>query len=167
MSDFGNTYEIKNTLNFFKRHWKLLTIVFVVAAAVSVVASLMVTPRYKSSAILFPTSSNRLSKAILADRYSLDYMDYGIERDCEYAIQILISQSMEDDVCSRFNMMEHYGISSDDPQKLFKLHEAYRSNVSVKRTEFTEAVSRKENLFRAFVGNYDLGPMNHRRGNKG
>ena len=136
MSDFGNTYEIKNTLNFFKRHWKLLTIVFVVAAAVSVVASLMVTPRYKSSAILFPTSSNRLSKAILADRYSLDYMDYGIERDCEYAIQILISQSMEDDVCSRFNMMEHYGISSDDPQKLFKLHEAYRSNVSVKRTEF-------------------------------
>ncbi len=136
MSDFGNTYEIKNTLNFFKRHWKLLTIVFVVAATVSVVASLMVTPRYKSSAILFPTSSNRLSKAILADRYSLDYMDYGIERDCEYAIQILISQSMEDDVCSRFNMMEHYGISSDDPQKLFKLHEAYRSNVSVKRTEF-------------------------------
>lgn len=136
MSDFGNTYEIKNTLNFFKRHWKLLTIVFFVAAAVSVVASLMVTPRYKSSAILFPTSSNRLSKAILADRYSLDYMDYGIERDCEYAIQILISQSMEDDVCSRFNMMEHYGISSDDPQKLFKLHEAYRSNVSVKRTEF-------------------------------
>lgn len=136
MPDFGNTYEIKNTLNFFKRHWKLLTIVFIVAAAVSVVASLMVTPRYKSSAILFPTSSNRLSKAILADRYSLDYMDYGIERDCEYAIQILISQSMEDDVCSRFNMMEHYGISSDDPQKLFKLHEAYRSNVSVKRTEF-------------------------------
>lgn len=136
MSDFGNTYEIKNTLNFFKRHWKLLTIVFVVAAAASVVASLLVTPRFKSSAILFPTSSNRLSKAILADRYSLDYMDYGIERDCEYAIQILISQSMEDDVCRRFNMMEHYGISNDDPQKYYKFHETYRSNVSVKRTEF-------------------------------
>lgn len=136
MSDFGNNYEIKNTVNFFKRHWKLLTAVFVVAAAVSVVASLLVTPRYKSTAILFPTSSNRLSKAILADRYSLDYMDYGIERDCEYAIQILLSQSMEDDVCRRFNMMEHYGISGDDHQKYFKLHEAYRSNVSVKRTEY-------------------------------
>ena len=136
MSDFGNNYEIKNTVNFFRRHWKLLTAVFVVAAAVSVVASLLVTPRYKSTAILFPTSSNRLSKAILADRYSLDYMDYGIERDCEYAIQILLSQSMEDDVCRRFNMMEHYGISGDDQQKFFKLHEAYRSNVSVKRTEY-------------------------------
>jgi len=136
MNDFGNNYEIKNTVTFFKRHWKLLTAVFVVAAGVSVVASLLVTPRYKSTAILFPTSSNRLSKAILADRYSLDYMDYGIERDCEYAIQILLSQSMEDDVCRRFNMMEHYGISGDDHQKYFKLHEAYRSNVSVKRTEY-------------------------------
>lgn len=136
MTQFGNSYEIKTSLNFFKRHWKLLTIVFVVAFVVSLIASLLVTPRFKSSAVLFPTSSNRLSKAILADRYSLDYMDYGIERDCEYAIQILSSQSMEDDVCRRFNMMEHYGISGNDPQKYFKLHEAYRSNVSVRRTEF-------------------------------
>jgi hypothetical protein len=136
MQDFGNNYDIKQSLSFFKKHCKILIIVTVVALAVSIVASLLVTPRYKSSAILFPTSSNRLSKAILADRYSMDYMDYGIERDCEYAIQILSSQSMEDDVCNRFNMMEHYGISPDDPQKLFKLHENYRSNVTVRRTEF-------------------------------
>lgn len=136
MNDFGNNYEFKNTMNFFKRHWKLLTAVFVVAFAVSIVASLLVTPRFKSSAILFPTNSNRLSKAILAERYSLDFMDYGIERDCEYAIQILLSQSMEDDVCSHFKMMEHYGISTEDSHKYFKLHEAYRSNVSVKRTEY-------------------------------
>ncbi|MBP5548402.1 MAG: hypothetical protein J6X58_05905 [Bacteroidales bacterium] len=136
MSDFGNKYEIKNTFNFFGRHWKLLSIVLVVSLVVSIAASLLVTKRYKSSVILFPTNSNRLSKAILADRYSLDYMDYGIERDCEYAIQILSSQSMEDDVCRRFKMMEHYGISADDPQKMFKLHENYRGNISVRRTEF-------------------------------
>lgn len=134
--DFGNSFELKNSMQFFRRHWKLLTIVTVVAIAVSVVASLLVTPRFKSSVVIFPTNSNRLSKAILADRYSLDYMDYGIERDCEYAIQILSSQSMEDDVCRRFNMMEHYGISADDPQKMFKLHENYRGNVNVRRTEF-------------------------------
>ncbi len=127
---------MKTTVGFFKRHWKILTIVAVVAVIVSVIASLLVTPRFKSSVVIFPTSSNRLSKAILADRYSLDYMDYGIERDCEYAIQILSSQSMEDDVCRRFNLMEHYGIGSDDAQKMFKLHENYRANVTVRRTEF-------------------------------
>lgn len=133
---FGNDYDRGVTVAFFRRWWKVLLIVFVVAAAVSVAASFCVTPRYKSSVILFPTNSNRLSKAITANRYSLDYMDYGIERDCEYTIQILLSQSMEDAVCKRFNLMEHYGISSDDPHKLFKLHEAYRSYVSVKRTEY-------------------------------
>lgn len=133
---FGNNYDLKASLNFFRRWWKLLLLVLVLAVAVSVVASLMVTPRYKSTAILFPTNSNRLSKAITDHHYSLDFMDYGVERDCEYAIQILLSQSMEDDVCNHFNMMEHYGISSSDPQKLFKLHEAYRANVTVKRTEY-------------------------------
>lgn len=136
MSDFGNNYELKNTWSFFQRHWKLLTIVLVVAFAVSLVASLLVTPRFKASTVIFPTSSNRLSKAILAERYSMDYMDYGSERDCEYAIQILSSQSMEDDVCNHFNMMEHYDISNDNPHKLYELHERYRSNVSVRRTEF-------------------------------
>jgi hypothetical protein len=68
--------------------------------------------------------------------YSLDFMDYGIERDCEYCIQILLSESMERDVCKRFNLMEHYGINPDDPHKFFKLHEQYRGNVNVKRTEY-------------------------------
>lgn len=133
---FGNNYDVRASLSFFRRWWKLLLAVFVVAAAVSVAASLLVTPRFKSTAILFPTNSNRLSKAITDHHYSLDFMDYGVERDCEYAIQILLSQSMEDDVCAHFNMLEHYGISPDDPQKNFKLHETYRGNVTVKRTEY-------------------------------
>lgn len=133
---FGNDFDHGATLRFLRRWWKTLAIVFVIAAIASVVASLCVTPRYKSSVILFPTNSNRLSKAITADRYSLDYMDYGIERDCEYTIQILLSQSMEDAVCEKFNLMVHYGIPQDDPHKFFKLHEAYRSYVSVKRTEY-------------------------------
>ena len=133
---FGDGYNGRASLQFFRRWWKVLTLVFVLGAAASLVASLLVTPRYKSSVILFPTSSNRLSKAITADRYSLDYMDYGIERDCEYTIQILLSQSMEDAVCERFNLMEHYGISASDPHKLFKLHETYRGYVNVRRTEY-------------------------------
>ena len=134
--DFGNHYDLNATLRFLRRWKTLLLIVLGVAFVASLIASLLVTPRYKATAILFPTSSNRLSKAILADRYSIDFMDYGIERDCEYAIQVLSSQSMENDVCAHFNLMEHYGISPEDSHKLFKLHEMYRGNVSVKRTEF-------------------------------
>ncbi len=134
--NIGNDYNLQATWQFFKRWKTLLIVVTIVAFVVSLVASLLVPPRYKATAILFPTSSNRLSKAILAERYSMDFLDYGSERDCEYAIQILTSQSMEDAVVSRFNMTEHYGIPMDDPHKMFKTHEMYRSYVSVKRTEY-------------------------------
>ena len=133
---FGNDYDHNTTIRFFRRWWKLLTGVFIVALIASVVVSLLITPRFKSTATLFPTNSNRLSKAVMDYHYSLDFMDYGIERDCEYCIQILSSESMERDVCKRFNLLEHYGISPNDPHKMFKLHEQYRGNVNVRRTEF-------------------------------
>lgn len=133
---FGNGYDHAATIGFFKKWWKLLMVVFVVASIASVVVSLIITPRFKATAVMFPTNSNRLSKAIMDYHYSLDFMDYGIERDCEYAIQILSSKSMEEAVCDHFNMMEHYGISENDPHKGFKLSEMYRDNVNIKRTEF-------------------------------
>ena len=138
MSDksFGNDYDHNTTILFFKKWWKLLMWVLIIALAASIVVSLLITPRYKSTATLFPTNSNRLSKAIMDYHYSLDFMDYGIERDCEYCIQILSSESMERDVCKRFNLIEHYGINPNDPHKMFKLHEQYRGNVNVRRTEF-------------------------------
>ena len=138
MSDksFGNDYDYNTTILFFKKWWKLLMWVLIIALAASIVVSLLITPRYKSTATLFPTNSNRLSKAIMDYHYSLDFMDYGIERDCEYCIQILSSESMERDVCKRFNLIEHYGINPNDPHKMFKLHEQYRGNVNVRRTEF-------------------------------
>lgn len=133
---FGNHYDHNATLLFFKRWWKVLLWVFIAAFAVSVVISLLIKPRYKSTAVLFPTSSNRLSKAILAERYSMDFLDYGDERCCEYAIQTLSSQSMQEAVCSHFNLLEHYSISPDDPHKNFKMIERYRGYVNVKRTDY-------------------------------
>lgn len=133
---FGNNYDHNATRRFFAKWRKLLIWVFCIALVASVIVSLLITPRFKATATLFPTNSNRLSKAIMDYHYSLDFMDYGIERDCEYCIQILSSESMERDVCQRFNLLEHYGISPNDPHKMFKLHEQYRGNVNVKRTEF-------------------------------
>ena len=132
--NFGNNYDHQATARFFRRWWKVLTIVAVVAAAVSLLVAMLIKPLYKSSAVIFPTNSNRLSKAIMDYHYSLDFMDYGIERDCEYAIQILSSKRMQHAVCERFNLMEHYAIKGANPQ--FKLEKQYKSNITVKRTDF-------------------------------
>ena len=89
---FGNDYDHQATIRFFGRWWKLLVWVAAIALVASLVVSLLITPRYKATATLFPTNSNRLSKAVMDYHYSLDFMDYGIERDCEYCIQILSSE---------------------------------------------------------------------------
>lgn len=132
----GNNYNREVSVRFFRRWWKVLVTVFVLGAIGSAIAAWCIKPLYKSSAVIFPTNSNRLSKAIMDYHYSLDFMDYGIERDCEYAIQILSSKRMQQTVCDHFNLLEHYGIPADDAHRLFKLDEQYRSNITVKRTEF-------------------------------
>ena len=132
----GLTFDRNASLRFIRKWKTLLLVVFVVAFVVSLVVSFLITPRYEATATLFPSNSNRLSKAIMDYHYSHDFMDYGAERDCEYAIQVLTSESMMRDVCDRFNLMEHYEISADDPHKFHKLGLKYRGNVNVERTEF-------------------------------
>ena len=132
----GNSYNHEVSIQFFRRWWKLLAAVFVLGAIGAAFAAWSIKPLYKSSAVIFPTNSNRLSKAIMGYHYSLDFMDYGIERDCEYAIQILSSKRMQQAVCDHFNLLEHYGIPADHPHRLFKLDKQYKSNITVKRTEF-------------------------------
>lgn len=131
--------------------------VFVVGVIASSIAAWLIDPLYKSTAVIFPTNSNRLSKAIMDYHYSLDFMDYGSERDCEYAIQILSSKRMEQAVCDHFNLLEHYDIPADNEHKLFKLDEQYQSNITVKRTEFLGveiAVLDKDPVWAADIANY-------------
>ena len=135
-----NSQNIKNhnnaTVAFVAKWWKVILITFVIGLIASTVTAFLIKPMYKSTAVMFPTSSNRLSKAILGDRYTYDFLDYGDEENCEYAIQILSSQTMRDTVCSRFNLMEHYAIPADNPHKLYKFQKFYHSNVTIKRTDY-------------------------------
>ena len=131
---FGNDFSLVTSLRFFHKWRKVLLLVTIIAFVLSLVTSLLITPRYKSSVVFFPTSSNRMSKAIITDRY--DFMDYGSERDCEYAIQILSSQAMMNDVCTHFNLMEHYDINANATDKNFQLEEKYKGYVTVQRTEY-------------------------------
>ena len=124
------------TVAFVAKWWKVIVAVFVLGLAASTVSAFMIKPMFKSTAVFFPTSSNRLSKAILGDRYTYDFLDYGDEENCEYAIQILSSQTMRDTVCRRFNLMTHYAIPDDYAHKYFKLHKIYHANVTVKRTDY-------------------------------
>ena len=133
---YDSGFSLKNSVKFFYCWRKVLLVVFCIALVASTIVSFVIQPRYDAKAVMFPTSSNRISKSIMADRYSLDVLDYGIERDCEYALQVLSSDAMMHDVCERFNLMSHYGIKQNAKDKYYRLYGMYRAYVSVKRTEF-------------------------------
>lgn len=124
------------TVAFFKRWWKLLTIVFVCAAIVSAVVSMFIKPMYLSTGVMMPTNTNRLSKAIMDYDYSMDFMDYGGERDCEYSQQVLTSKQMERAVIERFNLGERYDIKPDDKHRMYDIGKKYNRYLTVKRTDF-------------------------------
>ena len=133
---YDSGFSLKNSLKFFYRHRVVLLSVLVAAIVASTVVAFLLSERFDAKAVMFPTSSNRVSKSVVADRYSMDVLDYGIERDCEYALQVLSSDAMMRDVCEHFDLMNYYGINQNAKDKYFRLYEMYRAYVTVKRTEF-------------------------------
>ena len=65
-------------------------------------------------------------------------MDYGVERDCEYCIQILSSESMERDVCRRFNLMELRSGDLDDRRYMKELIRTFVRAVYVYDDKLTQ-----------------------------
>lgn len=136
----ASTFDAKSVTNetvaFFKRWWKLLVIVFVCAAVISGVVSMFIKPMYLSYGIMMPTNSNRLTKAIMDYDYSMDFMDYGAERDCEYAMQLLTSKQLELAVVERFNLVERYGIKPTSKHKMYDVGKKFNRYLNVKRTDY-------------------------------
>ena len=130
-----------NSTNFFLFLWnwrKTLIIVVVAAAIVSGAASFLITPKFKSNVILFPTATNSISRALLAENNSNqdDVLGFGEEEEAEQLLQILNSSTIRNRIVERFNLLQHYKINPNDRYKNTKLIKEYNSNVACKLTEF-------------------------------
>jgi capsular polysaccharide biosynthesis protein len=122
-----------------KRKIPLLIITFI-AGVVSIIASLMITPRFKSSVVMFPAIQASVSKSMLMNEYQWNFQDVGEEEQVETVLQVLKSDKIRDKIIIRYNLMEHYGISPNEAHPLYKLHSYYEGNFNFKRTEYNSIV---------------------------
>lgn len=124
-------------LLFIYRNMGILVGVTLAALAVSVVVSLLITPRYRSTVVLYPSTSVTISSTIRGSVGSQrDIMSFGEEADSERLMQVLQSESIRSSIIERYNLMEHYGI---DPESRFPntaLHNKFRKNVRFRKTPF-------------------------------
>lgn len=97
-----------------------------------------ITPKYKSEVIMYPASSNSISKALLTERQSSDkdILEYGEEAATEQMLQLLSSNRIRSRIIKKYNLMDHYAIDTSAKYAYTRLHDAYEDNINFSRTEY-------------------------------
>ena len=135
-----NTYSSKYLCKLLVEYRRPLLIILAAAAVLAVVFSspFFITPLYKSTTIIYPTSSNSISKVLISTTYQSekDIMNFGEDEQTEQMLQVLNSNRVRDKVISRFNLMEHYKIKPDSKYPITKLNKLYDSRIKFRRTEY-------------------------------
>lgn len=127
--------ERMNLLVTIWRKRKILMIVTGAALVVSTVIAFTMTPIYRSTAIVFPAATSTVSFNELRNAKASS-MDFGEEEQAEQLIQILQSSKIRDKIVERFDLMKHYEIDPDDPNKHYKLVKQYNNSILFVRTRF-------------------------------
>lgn len=112
----------------------ILIITFIISLG-SIVVSLLITPLYLSTAIVFPAATSSVSFSEQRNAKSAA-MDFGEEEQTEQLAQILQSSRIRDKIISQFKLMAHYGIDNNDINKYYKLKEEYNGHFSFERTRY-------------------------------
>ena len=122
----------------FKHKWPIITIT-VIAAIASIIISLVITSKFKSSVIFYPKTQVAASHALTTSEL-IDpddhIMNFGDEEATEQLIQTLYSEDIRFKIIDKFDLMHHYQIDAAGEYPMTKLHEEYSDNIRFKRTEY-------------------------------
>ena len=127
--------ERQNLLVFIWKKRKILMITTGIVMVCSIVVSLLLTPVYRSTAVVFPAATSTVSFSEQRNAKAAA-MDFGEEEQAEQLVQILQSSRIRDKIVEQFDLMKHYNISPSDPNKHFKLIEKYNDHFLFVRTRY-------------------------------
>jgi uncharacterized protein involved in exopolysaccharide biosynthesis len=137
-------FDSGNILLFIIKKSKILFAVAIAAIIVSTIVSLLMTPMFKSTVIVFPTSTAAVSKSILNTQYSPskgDLLNFGLENECDQYLQVLNSNEIKDLINKKFDLMEHYGLDSTKTKyPVTKYYDYFKNNFSFRRSEYLSII---------------------------
>ncbi len=120
--------------------WKtLLIVVGATAAVLSLVVSLMITPKFKSSVVLLPTSSNAVSQMVMVDGNYNEFLDatqFGDDMKIDQMLQILNSRKVKDHLIQTFDLVKHYDLDTTKKYWKTKLYKNLESDITFSRTNY-------------------------------
>ena len=135
-----NAYSSKYLCRLLVDYRKPILIILAVAALCAIIfsAPYFITPLYKSTVVIYPTSSNSTSKVLISTTYQSekDILNFGEDEQTEQMLQVLNSNRVRDKVISHFNLMEHYNIKASSKYPMTRLNKLYDSRIKFRRTEY-------------------------------
>jgi capsular polysaccharide biosynthesis protein len=133
-------FDSSKLLMFLYRWRKAFLVTAIVAAVVAMIisSSLFIDPLYRSNVIMYPASSNSISKSLLNDNAGAkqDLLEFGEDAQTEQMLQVLNSNKIKDRIIKTFDLARHYGIDTSSRYKNLRLYRQYESNITFKRTEY-------------------------------
>ena len=103
----------------------------------SVIISLVITPRYRSAVVIYPATFTSMSRSIMGPSETRgDIMDFGREADTERLLQVLHSETIRRGIINKYDLMSHYGIKEDSRFPYTALNRKFDNNVRFRKTPY-------------------------------
>jgi len=135
----GNRFSSSDLVDFTLSHWKPLAVISFMAFIISIVVSLLITPLYRSTVVMFPASSVSVSEALVSTTGSdpgSGILSFGEEEETEQLLQILNSDDIKEKLIQKFNLFEHYGVDPESKIKYTLLYSKMKKYISFRKTEY-------------------------------
>ena len=134
------SFESTDLVLFIYKRLKPLIIITTVAAIISIIISLTITPKFESTAIVFPAQYTAASSILIGQNYTTDHvLRLGEEEELEQLMQILNSASVGNEIIWKYNLLDHYKIDKESKYKYTQLYKEYSSNIKFKKTQYLSA----------------------------
>lgn len=137
------TSEINfNSVNLIQFLWMRKTPILIITAIAALASAIFsgpyfIPPKFKSQVVLFPSSTNSVSRALLSKNQGpkQDVLQFGEEEDAEQLLQVLNSSKIRDRIINKYNLKKHYDIDPKAKYPKTLLIKEYQSNITYRRTE--------------------------------
>lgn len=128
-----------NSTNLIDLVWskrKLLLIIGIVAIVVSTVASFMITPKFKATAIIYPPVDNQVSKELIAPSMQAGLTVFGESKEAEQMLQVLSSNTLRDLIIKKLNLMAIWGVAPNEKYAKSKVNGIYNERIRFRPTQY-------------------------------
>jgi uncharacterized protein involved in exopolysaccharide biosynthesis len=137
-------------IKFIRSHYLLLTVYALLGAGIGFTLTLLIPKEYKSYGIIYPPSSTSIDN-------SIDFPNFGYDLEADRLIQILGSNGIRDSVNKKFNLAEHFKITTENPEWLDNFTKLYYKHILFERSSSMSVIistRTKDPVLSAQVVNY-------------